>query len=105
MKKIYYSISEVAKMLGVRASVLRFWEKEFKELHPKRGKGGRRFYKEEDIKLLEKIKYLLYDRKLTIKGAKSVLKEKKTSEPGENKELIKEIYKDLKALKKILGGD
>ncbi len=101
MKKVYYSISEVAKILEIKSSVLRFWEKEFKELKLKRSKGGRRFYKEKDIALLRKIKKLLYEDGLTIKGAKTALK-KKDSLP--RKDDLGEIYRLLKETKKILGG-
>jgi len=101
MKKVYYSISEVAEILGVKTSVLRFWEKEFKELKLKRSKGGRRFYKEKDIMFLRKIKKLLYEDGLTIKGAKISLK-KKDSLP--QKDDLGEIYRLLKETKKILGG-
>jgi len=105
MEKIYYSISEVAKILGLKSSVLRFWEKEFKELKPKRGKGGRRFYKERDILFLKKIKKLLYDEGLTIKGAKASLKRKITPAAPMEKDTLKEIYHLLKETKKILGGN
>jgi len=104
MGKIYYSVKEVAEMLGVKTSVLRFWEKEFKEIKPKRNKGGRRLYKGNDIALLKKIKKLLYEDGLTIKGAKSALKKKDTRIPLVEKDALEEIYKLLMETKKILGG-
>ena len=55
MEKLYYSISEVAEMLNVNQSNLRFWEKEFKQLKPKRNDKGTRFYTQEDINVLKKI--------------------------------------------------
>ena len=104
MSKVYYSIKEVAEMLGVRNSVLRFWEKEFKEVKPKRSKGGRRFYKEGDIALLKKIKKLLYEEGLTIKGAKASLQKRHTAASSIEKDKLKEIHSLLMEAKKILGG-
>jgi len=49
MEKLYYSISEVASMFNVNQSNLRFWEKEFKQLKPRRNEKGTRFYTNEDI--------------------------------------------------------
>lgn len=69
LKKLYYSISEVTECTGVEAHVLRFWEKEFSLLKPRRGKSGNRAYKERDIKIVLAIKDLLYHQKYTIQGA------------------------------------
>ena len=69
----HYRIGKVASMLGVRTSVLRFWETEFPELIPQRGSNGQRTYYKEDIDLLKRIKELLYVRGLTIEGARLAL--------------------------------
>jgi DNA-binding transcriptional MerR regulator len=73
MKKMFYTIKEVSDLLGENESTLRFWEGEFKELRPRRSSGGKRLYSGADIKLLEKIKYLLRERKVSIEGAKDHL--------------------------------
>ena len=70
MRKMFYTIKEISKLLGENESTLRFWEGEFKGLRPRRSSGGKRLYSEDDIKLLEKIKYLLRERKFSIEGAK-----------------------------------
>lgn len=70
MKKMFYTIKEISKLLDENESTLRFWEGEFKELRPRRSSGGKRLYSEDDIKLLKKIKYLLRERKLSIEGAR-----------------------------------
>ena len=62
MEKLYYSISEVAEMLGLAQSTLRFWEKEFPQLRPRLTSGGTRKYTTEDINLVRTIKYLLKGR-------------------------------------------
>ena len=68
--KLYYSISEVSDLLGVKAHVLRYWETQFKMLRPRKGRGGARMYKKRDIEVLFDIKQLLYDQRFTIAGAR-----------------------------------
>ena len=75
MKKLYYSIREVAEKTGIQQHVLRFWEKEFPMLRPKRGKSGNRFYRERDVKVVLAIKDLRQNDKYTIQGAVERLKE------------------------------
>ena len=79
--KAYKTISEVAKILNLKSkkkyelstSTLRFWEKEFKQIKPKILRGNRRYYDKKNIDLLLKIKFLLKDQGMTIKGAKKIL--------------------------------
>ncbi len=75
MKKLYYSIREVAEKTGIQQHVLRFWEKGFPMLRPKRGKSGNRFYRERDVKIVLAIKDLRQNDKYTIQGAVERLKE------------------------------
>jgi DNA-binding transcriptional MerR regulator len=79
MEKLYYSISEVAEMFNINQSNLRFWEKEFKQLKPKRNKGNTRFYTNDDIQIVKMIIFLVEDKKLTLEGAKLQLSQKKES--------------------------
>ncbi len=72
MEKTYYSINEVAEQFSVNASTLRYWEKEFSQLKPKRT-NGRRYYSPTDIETVKQIQFLLNDQKLTISGAKERL--------------------------------
>ncbi|MFH1760933.1 MAG: MerR family transcriptional regulator [bacterium] len=69
-KKIYYSISEVCQKTGLEQHVLRYWETEFSQLKPKKNRAGNRAYKIKEIKIIEYIKYLLYEEQYTIQGAK-----------------------------------
>lgn len=73
IKKQYYAIGEVSKRLAVQASVIRFWETEFSQIHPKKNRKGNRVYTLKDIETLEKIHYLLKVKKYTIKGAKELM--------------------------------
>lgn len=73
-KKQYYSISEVAKWFRVNTSLLRFWEKEFDILKPRKNRKGDRLFRPEDIKNLQLIYHLLRQRKYTIEGAREYIK-------------------------------
>lgn len=73
--KMYYSISEVAEMTGVKAHVLRYWETEFPTLRPKKNRAGNRNYRPRDVKAILVIRDLLYKEKFTISGARKKLQE------------------------------
>ena len=75
--KLFFKIGEVANLAGVEQHVLRYWEDEFKALHPKKNKSGQRFYEKKDIELVLKIQRLLYLEKYTIAGAKKKIRESK----------------------------
>lgn len=68
-----YRIGQVARELGVEPYVLRFWEEEFPLLKAARTAKGQRYYTEEHVLLLKKIRHLLYEEKMTIKGARQKL--------------------------------
>lgn len=73
--KLYYSIGEVAELLDVNASLLRFWEKEFDIIKPQKNTKGNRIYKEQDVKNLKLIHHLVKERGYTLDGAKKKIKE------------------------------
>ncbi len=76
-EKRYYGIGEVAKAFGVNASLIRFWEKEFDVLQPKKNAKGNRKFTPQDIKNLQFIYHLVKERGFTLEGAKIHLKEEK----------------------------
>ena len=76
-EKRYYSIGEVAKAFDVNTSLIRFWEREFEELKPKKNAKGNRKFTPEDIKNLKFIYHLVKERGFTLEGAKTHLKEEK----------------------------
>ena len=76
-EKHYYSISEVSAKFGLAPSTLRFWEKEFETIKPFKNKKGDRFYTQEDIDHLSLINHLVKERGMTLKGAKTKIKENK----------------------------
>lgn len=76
-EKRYYAIGEVAKAFNVNTSLIRFWEKEFDILKPKKNAKGNRKFTPEDIKNLKFIYHLVKERGFTLEGAKTHLKEEK----------------------------
>lgn len=76
-EKLYYSIGEVAKAFDVNASLIRFWEKEFDVIKPKKNAKGNRKFTPEDIQNLKLIYHLVKERGFTLEGAKIHLKEEK----------------------------
>ena len=96
-EKRYYNIGEIAKAFNVNPSLLRFWEKEFKEINPKKKKGGSRKYTPEDVVTIQKIHHLLKEKGLTIEGAKKQLKLKNLAE---DKNLV--VIQKLEQLKSQL---
>ena len=79
IKKLYYSIGEVSKLVGLKSYVLRYWETEFKQLTPPKNRAGNRTYRQKDIDLILKIKNLLHVKKFTIEGARSVISSKNSN--------------------------
>ncbi|AFL81284.1 putative transcriptional regulator [Aequorivita sublithincola DSM 14238] len=76
-ERLYYNIGEVAEAFGVNTSLIRFWEKEFDALKPKKNAKGNRKFTPQDIKNLELIYHLVKERGFTLEGAKIHLKENK----------------------------
>jgi DNA-binding transcriptional MerR regulator len=71
--KPFLKIGEVAKLIGVKPHVLRYWESEFPSLRPKKNPSGQRIYAREDVEAIVEIKNLLYNERYTISGAKQML--------------------------------
>ncbi|MGX1025137.1 MerR family transcriptional regulator [Flavobacterium sp. CS20] len=103
-QKLYYNIGEVAKAFGVNTSLIRFWEKEFDVIKPKKNAKGNRKFTPKDIKYFELIYHLVKERGFTLDGAKQHLKTHKGNSLG-NYDLIrklKHIKSELEALKSKL---
>jgi DNA-binding transcriptional MerR regulator len=77
VKKLYYPIGEVAVWFNVNTSLIRYWEKEFKQLQPRKTRKGDRLFRAQDIEFLKQIYYLLREKKYSIEGAKNYLKNNK----------------------------
>jgi DNA-binding transcriptional MerR regulator len=74
LTKLYYSIGEVAEMLEVNTSLIRFWEKEFPIIKPKKNKKGNRLYTPKEIAKLDRIYVLVKEQGFTLEGAKKAMK-------------------------------
>jgi len=99
-EKRYYGIGEVAKVFGVNTSLIRFWEKEFDVLQPKKNAKGNRKFTSRDIKNLQFIYHLVKERGFTLEGAKIHLKEEKQKTLS-NFEVIQKLQKVKAELLKI----
>jgi DNA-binding transcriptional MerR regulator len=96
-EKRYYSIGELSKAFNVNASLIRFWDKEFDILKPKKNAKGNRMFTPEDVKNLQLIYHLVKERGFTLEGAKVHLKE------GQKKTMDKfEIIRKLELIKTTL---
>lgn len=105
LTKLYYSIGEVAAIFDVNTSLIRFWEKEFAVIQPKKNKKGNRLFTVKDIEHFNKIYQLVKEQGYTLEGAKKAVKAsgKGTSEGNQNEILIQkleQIKAQLLALKK-----
>ncbi len=119
-------IGEAAKVIGVEAYVLRFWETQFQILKPKHARSKHRFYQPRDIETLKLIKRLLHQEGFTIAGANKYIRENgidpsniesasaKTSEPASKapassnsdaRRALAEVRRDLESIHKLLDGD
>ena len=107
-KEAYKTIGEVAKILNLKSEksrslpthTIRFWEKEFKQVKPKKLNGNRRYYNEKNIKLLKKIHYLLKEQGMTINGVKKILD---NSEPLKLDEAQNNSINTLNLKKKLVN--
>ncbi len=97
LTKLYYSIGELAEMLDVNASLLRFWEKEFKLKVSKRNKKGNRLYSVKEIEEINKIYALVKVQLFTLDGAKKVMKAKDKSLIFDTKHSLASKLENIKA--------
>ena len=96
-KRLFYTIQEVADHFAVNVSLLRFWEKEFENIRPKKTAGGTRQFTREDIQQVEVVYHLVKDKGMTLDGARQTLKTKKDDETKRVEALARltEIKKEL----------
>jgi len=97
-QKLYYPIGEVANWFNVNTSLIRYWEKEFKQLQPRKTRKGDRLFRSQDIEFLKQIYFLLREKKYSIDGAKTYLKNNK-----EKAEKDMALLNSLKNIKRFLS--
>jgi len=115
--KSYFRIGEVARIVGVKPYVLRYWESEFRAIRPQKSRSQQRLYRRRDVELLLRIKKLLYEERFTIAGARRKLREEgaadieasegdasekaaPTSKP--NQEFLNRLRTDLEKILKLV---
>ncbi|MHC1790273.1 MerR family transcriptional regulator [Solidesulfovibrio sp.] len=94
-----YKIGEVAGLTELKPFVLRFWETEFPQLAPVRTPKGQRLYTEAHLALIERIKTLLYEEKLTIDGAR-----RRLAETGRDAAVLRRVYDELASIRRLLDS-
>ena len=102
--KLYYSIGEVATMFEVNNSLIRFWEKEFSIIKPKKNKKGNRYFTPKDIENFKIIFHLVKERGYTLNGAKKKLRENK-EDTVKNVKIVSQlqaIRTELVAIREVL---
>lgn len=104
--KLFYSIGEVARMFNVNESLLRFWEKEFPQIAPRKTAGGTRQYRKEDIEAIKLVHHLVKEKGMTLPGARQQLTKNKdnTVKNYEVLERLKNVKAELLAIKRELDG-
>ena len=116
--RLYFRIGDVARLTGIPAYVLRYWETEFPQVSPKKSGTNQRLYRRKDVEAVLEIKHLLYEKRFTIEGARGYLQEKKTlarTSPapaaagqgqlfGPAPDLIVQLKEELRAILGLLRG-
>ncbi len=102
-EKRYYGIGEVAKAFGVNTSLIRFWEKEFEQIQPRKNSRGNRKFTLEDVRNIQLIHHLVKERGFTLEGAKIHLKEEK-QQALTNFQIIEKLQKVRTELIRIKEG-
>ena len=91
--KLYYTISEVSAMFGVNASLIRFWEKEFDIIKPRKNAKGNRLYTQQDIDSIALIHHYVKERRLTLEGTRQKIKQ--------NRDDAEHTFQIVQSLKKV----
>ena len=97
IEKLFYTMSEVSEMFNLNASTIRYWEKHFDHLKPRKNNKGNRQFTKKDIEDLRLIHHLLKERGLTIKGAQTKLKQNKDDVQG-NEDIVNRLQQIRKKL-------
>jgi DNA-binding transcriptional MerR regulator len=109
--KLFYRIGDVSEITGIKPHILRYWEAEFRVLHPRKNDAGQRLYERRDVELVLEIKKLLYEQRYTISGAKKFLarrhqqaptKSRPGKVPGDMSAALKMCCQELRSLLALL---
>ena len=101
--KRYFRIGEASKIIGVEPYVLRYWEKEFPQIRPKRADSNQRTYERKDLELILEIKRLLYEERMTIEGAKKRLRQRRMRPLQMDESFLNTLKEELKDVIRVLS--
>lgn len=99
-EKRYYSIGEVARLLEVNPSLIRFWEQEFDSLKPRKNRKGNRLFTPQDLEQLKIIYHLVKERGFTLKGAQEKLRQNK-ADTAQNAQVVERLQQIKQALAEL----
>lgn len=112
VRKEYYSISEVADLVGLPAHVLRYWESQFSVLNPSKNRSGNRVYQRKEIKLILLVKQLLHVEKYTVEGAKQRIDQlrkggalQRETAHALDEQMVSVLREELLGLRELLAAD
>ena len=100
--KLYYSIGEVSELLGINATKIRYWDKEFTHLKPNKNSRGDRRFTKENIKQLRQIDNLLNHRKFTIEGARQEIAAQKKGSSEDKDAMVSRLLRVRRRLESLL---
>ena len=103
--KLYFKIGEVARLVGVKPYVLRYWETEFSVLRPGKTRSRHRLYRRKDVETLLEIRRLLYAERYTIEGAKRRLRDARATAADEAEATLETVRDELLDLCRLLDRD
>jgi DNA-binding transcriptional MerR regulator len=108
--KLYYRIGEVARLVGVKPYVLRYWESAFKLVRPGKTAAQHRLYRRRDVELLLEIRHLLYTERYTIEGARRRMRERGRLAPvnaieAEAVDVLATVHRELLELQRLLDAE
>ena len=101
IEKKYFNIGEVAKLLNVNPSLIRFWEEKFDLINPKKNKKGKRKYTNKDIDIIKNIYSLVKKKGFTLNGANKKIKRDAKSKPDQKHEILNSLNKIKKSMKNL----
>lgn len=110
-KQEYFAIGDVCELTGLKPHVLRYWESQFRFLHPAKNRSGNRVYQRKDIELIQLVQHLLYVEKYTIDGARAQVEARRkdgslrrTARAALEGAVVRDLERELEAVLDLLAG-
>lgn len=111
VRQEYFAIGDVCELTGLKPHVLRYWESQFRFLHPAKNRSGNRVYQRKDVELIQLVKHLLYVEKYTIDGARAQVEARRkdgslrrTARAALDAAVARDLERELGAVLELLAG-